>query len=442
MRKFDFGQPFQDRVLQLMLTNDEFLGLVSDRVAPGCFGSELCQDVAAALVDYHLKYRSAPRDLLLQELKKKLKEDSGPAEQYVGRLLKMEPVTNVQYVLDRIGVFVKTSRVADAIIEARELVADEQFGEAEEVVTKAFRDGRLEADLGYEYVEAVEDRVADREAAEPEENRVLTFIPKLDSRLGGLGRGELGVIFGPTGRGKTMGMVHMMKAALLQRLKVVFYTLEMADYLISERLDQSIACMTRDELRAAPKRLLKMVEMVKSLGGRAMICGYPSGSVTFRDLNAHMQSLVASGYIPDFVVVDYGDLLAPATQRDMVRHELADTFRGLRRIAGEYNVPVWTGSQSNRNSLNRLVVDVGDIAECFEKAGIADVLVSLCQTPEEEAAGEMRLFCAKNRSFGPKGWSVSVKQDFSRMQFAMREEEEEEKPKRKKRRGRGGRTRR
>ena len=73
------------------------------------------------------------------------------------------------------------------------------------------------------------------------------------------------------------------------------------------------------------------------------------------------------------------------------------TYFHQRRLGNEFKCAVWTASQSTRQSIGKSRIGLIDFAEDIQKAAIADLVMGLCQTPEEETEGIMRIFLAKNR---------------------------------------------
>jgi len=65
------------------------------------------------------------------------------------------------------------------------------------------------------------------------------------------------------------------------------------------------------------------------------------------------------------VIVDYGDIMRAERRMGEMRHEQAACFEDLRQLAGEFDVPVWTASQTNRKSLMKTTLNIDDIAECI-----------------------------------------------------------------------------
>ena len=111
----------------------------------------------------------------------------------------------------------------------------------------------------------------------------------------------------------------------------------------------------------------------------------------------HLDHLIEEGIQPDLIIVDYGD------EVDAKRHysdhwvEAGSVFKDLRDLGHDYGCPVWTATQANRAALGKEVITMKDIAESIKKAAIADVIVAICQTWEEEQNEQVRLFLAKIR---------------------------------------------
>ncbi len=269
--------------------------------------------------------------------------------------------------------------------------------------------------MGHWYYEGYENRIARRRTMQDE--AIPTLIKDLDRAMnGGLRRKELGVLMGPPGRGKTLGLIHMAKAASLFGKSVVFYTCEMSEDRIADRLDSSLSGVPLRKLRS------EGAEVSKKLKGlvrpeKLIIKEWPMKKATPNMLRAHMDGLIGNGNRPDLMIVDYGDILASARKYQDRRHEVASNFAELRAMGAEYDIAVWTGTQANRKSLSKENVTVDDIAESFEKVAISDVIIGLCQTGAEREDSMLRLFIAKNRD-NPSVFSLKPHYcDFARMRF-------------------------
>ena len=85
-----------------------------------------------------------------------------------------------------------------------------------------------------------------------------------------------------------------------------------------------------------------------------------------------------------------------------VRHVLGNIYEDLRGLSGEFQIPVWTASQSNRSSLDDEVIGAEKIAESYAKIMTADFVMSLSRKIEDKIANTGRVHVIKNR-FGPDG---------------------------------------
>jgi replicative DNA helicase len=121
------------------------------------------------------------------------------------------------------------------------------------------------------------------------------------------------------------------------------------------------------------------------------------GVKTVPDIELRITRLIDEGFKPDIIIDDYPDLLRPAKHYEDKRFELSDIYTACRDISDKFRIPFWGASQSRRESLSKEIITMQDIAEDIGKAAIADTIVALCQTWEEEQAEQCRLFIAKLR---------------------------------------------
>ena len=105
-------------------------------------------------------------------------------------------------------------------------------------------------------------------------------------------------------------------------------------------------------------------------------------------------------------------MLRPITVLREKRNELESIYEELRGLATEYEVPVWTASQTNRSGLNAEVVTMESISEAFNKCFVADFIFSISRTVEDKLGNGGRIFIAKNRN-GPDGIVFPIFMDTS-----------------------------
>jgi replicative DNA helicase len=179
------------------------------------------------------------------------------------------------------------------------------------------------------------------------------------------------------------------------------------------------------------REVQKKLNYIASLGGRLIVRGRPQGGLSLSVLKKKLDILeVTDNFIPDMIIIDYADLMTPETNYTDLRHNLAVIYNGLRDIAVERNCVMITASQSNRASMGAKLVSLQHFAEDIQKANISDLVLSLCQTPEEKAINKMRIFCCKNRSyvvgFQVENWYSYIIGQFSLFSRFYDPKEEEE----------------
>ena len=134
---------------------------------------------------------------------------------------------------------------------------------------------------------------------------------------------------------------------------------------------------------------------MKDLDGTLIIKEYPTKSASVQTLKNHIEKLRKRGIEPDMVLVDYADLLRPVRSSGEKRHELEETYEGLRGLAQTYEFPIWTASQTNRGGLNAEVITMEAISEAFNKCFVADFIFSLSRTVQDKQSNKGSLFVAK-----------------------------------------------
>jgi hypothetical protein len=107
-------------------------------------------------------------------------------------------------------------------------------------------------------------------------------------------------------------------------------------------------------------------------------------------LNTHLDNwLYYDGFVPDVIIVDYADILAPDS-RGEYRHQLDGIWAGLRRMAMERNALVVTASQAEKGTFHSDISETS-VAEDIRKLAHVTAMVGLNQTKDEYEKGVMRI---------------------------------------------------
>jgi len=421
----EFDAEFQIGILSLMSRDIKFLSYASDNLLPDYFSDKDLGWVFTALRNH---YSSAHALISTRSIKDRLRtdlrrgsvsEDRVPFIKEIFEQIETDVLSDAGYIQDRVVLFVKRNLMKEAFISATEAYQRGEYAEIVNTFIEAHKRSEIVFKEGQTYpdIDVFEERLKRRNVT----RRVVpTGIMSLDNYLrgGGLGEKELGVILAPTNRGKSMMLKHIAEFNMARGLNALIFTLEMSEDRYLDRFDMSLTSMTTTEMLANPERVEAKLREIESnpAFGRVHVKEYPTQAATVSNLRTYTENLRRSGFFPDFVVVDYADLMRSETKYSEKRHEHSHIYETLRGWAVEEEFPLWTATQANRASLSKTQVTVADISEDFGKAMIADVIVGLCQNKKEKDRQEMRLFIAKNRD-GTSGMEVPVKTDFAHAKF-------------------------
>jgi hypothetical protein len=359
-----FGKKFQENMCQLMLEDRPFFDQISEVLKIEFFELKYLQIFAESLIKYRSKYNTHPNhEVMMAVLRTELNHyDEAAATQvrnFFARIMNSDGVEEATFVIQ----------------EALKLGTDNNFG----------HNWHTDALKRFEFINR---------------NPISTGWGRMDEIIkGGLGKSELGVVIAPTGAGKSMVLVHLAAEALKAGKTVVYYTLELKDTVVGGRFDSNISGIPLSELKTRKEEVLAEIENVD---GSLIIKEYPTKSASVQTIKNHIEKLKKRGIYPDMVLVDYADLLRPDRTTGEKRHELEETYEGLRALAQIYEIPVWTASQTNRSGLNAEVITMESISEAFNKCFVADFIFSLSRTVQDKQSNKGRIFVAKNRN-GPDG---------------------------------------
>jgi hypothetical protein len=111
------------------------------------------------------------------------------------------------------------------------------------------------------------------------------------------------------------------------------------------------------------------------------------------------------------VIIDYADLMTSKSSKEK-RDKLDDIFTGLRGLATEMKLPIWTASQVNRSGAREEIIQGDRIAESYSKMMITDFAMSLSRNAEDKENGTGRWHIMKNR-YGADGMTYDSVMDTS-----------------------------
>lgn len=123
-----------------------------------------------------------------------------------------------------------------------------------------------------------------------------------------------------------------------------------------------------------------------------MISCHPNSSINVRGIEGILDQWEREeGFIPDIIVVDYADILAPEDARLDARHQVNDTWKALRRLSQERRCLVIAPTQADAASYDVQTQTMKNFSEDKRKLAHVTGMLGLNQTEQEKQIGVMRL---------------------------------------------------
>lgn len=239
---------------------------------------------------------------------------------------------------------------------------------------------------------------------------LATGIDMLDETTGGLRPGQLVVVAGRPGMGKSiLGVELARQAALLNNRAAAVFSLEMSRNEVFHRL---ISAHAKIPLAAITKGHLSQQDWDKVSAVSGRISNAPlfiddSAPLSLPDVVARSRRLHARTPL-SLVVVDYLQLMTMGRKVENRQQEVAEISRGLKLLAKELHCPVLAAAQLNRLSEQRSDKrpHLADLRESGAVEQDADLVLLLYREQYYNAAtprgNEIDLILAKHRN-GPTG---------------------------------------
>lgn len=419
-------------ILTALIVNDGVLATVHARLGSdrNPFEGKWANTIAQWCFAYYGKYRKAPKkhiQNLFAKYSQKTKDEDAVTlvDQFLSRLNKdyegLSQELNEKYLIDLASTYFKRVRLARMSERLQAAVDNKDIEEAETALHE------------YKPVEFAADDWADPFSKDEirqtfryyEKDRSLIRFPgELDRFLSEQFERDGFIAFAaPEKRGKSYFLLEVVYQALRQRRKVLYYVLgDMSKVQAQRRLYQRIArrpirtgefrlpkrmfikdgvprVKFRNKLRAAitPKVIWEMADKLRRLTSSnelpIKIKCHGASIVAASDIERDVQECSQEGWVPDVVVLDYADLLAPepGTGTQEFRHQVNESWKVLRRIALDHHLLMCTATQAAATAYDSRVIRKRDFSEDKRKNAHVTGMLGINQTSEEKPLGIYRL---------------------------------------------------
>ena len=265
----------------------------------------------------------------------------------------------------------------------------------------------FDTNVGHDYVDNAGERW---DFYNQEETRIPFDLEYFNAiTKGGIPNKTLNIALAGTGVGKSLFMCHVASSALVDGRNVLYITMEMAEEKIAERIDANLLNIPIDQLENTPKTIFtdKVKKLSTKTNGKLIIKEYPTGSAHAGHFRALLNELkLKRQFEPDIIFIDYLNICASSRMKGMggainsynYIKAIAEELRGL---AVEFDVPVFSATQTTRSGFTNSDVGLEDTSESFGLPATADLMFALISTEELEQIGQMMVKQLKNRYNDP-----------------------------------------
>jgi len=313
-----------------------------------------------------------------------------------------------QWLLDTTEKFCKDRAVHNAVLSGIKILDGKDKQHTPEAIPSILSDAlsvSFDNHIGHDYIDNAEERFEWYHTKEKRYQFDLDYMNRITK--GGVPSKTLNIALAGTGVGKSLFMCHCASAYLTRGLNVLYVTLEMAEERIAERIDANLLDATMEDLHEMPKTVYenRMNKLQKKTHGKLIIKEYPTASAHSGHFRALLNELsLKKSFKPDVIFIDYLNICASSRFKGgnissyFYVKAIAEELRGL---AVEFDVPIFSATQTTRTGFVSTDIGLEDTSESFGLPATADFMFALISNDDLEALGQMKVKQLKNRYNDP-----------------------------------------
>jgi len=420
---------FERLVLNKLITNKEFTRRVLPYLKKDYFEGS-ARYIFDLIVSFVVKYSNAPS---FEALKIELEDRDINETQFmelsafIDGIAQHNEECDLEWLVDKTEKWCQDRAIHNAIMESISIIDGShktlQKSALPELLSNALAVS-FDTSIGHDYLENVEERYNFYH----DDTEKLPFDLEMFNKItkGGVPRKSLSCVMSGPGVGKSTFMCHVAASMLSQGKKVLYITLEMAEERIAERIDANLMDIPVDKLGTLSKSaFIDRVESIrKKTTGRLIIKEYPTTSAHVGHFRILLKELkLKKSFVPDIIFADYMNICASSRVKPgqgantyVMMKAIAEELRGL---AVEYDLPIITGTQVNREGAkNTMDMDMTNTSESFGIPASLDLFFALINNDELEERNQILVKQLKNR-YGaidkPKHFIIGINREKMRL---------------------------
>ena len=410
----DYGYDIQKVYLEMMMSDAESFVRCQAVFDPDSFDRRL-KAPAEFLNNYVMEHNALPTFDMINAATDINLKDPGELQE-----------NHYDWLMQEFETFSKHKALEAAILKSADLLENGDYGQCEDLVKKAVQIG-LQKDLGTDYYA---DPRARLEGIKSTNGQVSTGWPAMDKKLfGGFNRGELNIFAGGSGAGKSLFLANIGVNMAEKGLNVVYLTLELAESLVSMRLDSMTTDIPSRDIFKSIDDVEMKVKMIGKKNGAFQVKYMPSGK-TANDVRSYIKEYeIKTGKKVDVLLIDYLDLLMPASTKVSAENLfIKDKYvsEELRNLAMELNTVFVTAAQLNRGAVEEIEFDHSHISGGLSKIQTADNVFGIFTSRAMRERGRYQLQLMKTRNSSGVGQKIDLGFDLDTLRIVDLDEDEDD----------------
>lgn len=312
-------------------------------------------------------------------------------------------VTNQEWLINHTERFIRRRRVSSAF---EQTYGEFEQGKEVDSFANVFQEAisfHFDNSIGHNFIK---DAATRYDLYNSDEERVPFLLEMLDLITnGGAPNGTLNCFLAGTGVGKSLLMCSMASAQAMKGYNVLYISLEMAELRLAERIEANLMDMPLKDMKKLDKgdfqvRQNMYIEKMKASGGNICFKQYPTSGAHaghFRNLLIEYKNKQNIEF--DAIYIDYLNICdtARGNSSDNSYTRIKNIAEELRALAVEFDVPIITATQTNRDGQSSTDLNYSDVSESHGLSATVDMLIGLMSNEEWENTGKIMMGQIKNR---------------------------------------------
>lgn len=415
------GEDAQYQIIKALVEDDDFFRRMYSILNQNAFTNQTLRQIAGILKDTwkesgkHVTYKQL--ELLLVE-KAKDEIDVETARATISHLQSEDMLDGLDLVKQISFRFFAQQETLKVLQKAIEGLSKDGFVEGK-TITKTMEGLAAigKSSLSDEEKNITPIDLFDEIMSKSEEERVKTGIAELDTAMnGGLPKKNVGLLIAKTGAGKTsLGTIFCAGAAKAGYKVVQIFFEESIEDIGAKHFAFHTGKYTKEFNNKADKvaiwnQIKQDQEVYDAMKRNLILKRMNNGSTTIEEIRDYLKHLIAIGFKPDMVFIDYFSCIQTSSDRRvMYGNEIKAGEMAMKKIeqmAYDLDMAIWVAEQTNRMALKKVsdFERMGNIQGNYRITQPASFILNLERAEDRADYNSANLYMDKCRGCEPRQW--------------------------------------